>query len=74
MAIMIRCDVCGAEEETDGVMIPAPVMGLPFLRPKLPEGWRRAGVPMPDGERREKEICPDDLRSLWGLLGIREAP
>lgn len=74
MAVMIKCDACGAEEETDGVMLAAPVMGLPFLRPKLPEGWRRTGVPMPDGERREKELCPDDLKRLWALLGIEVPP
>lgn len=73
MATMIKCDVCGIEEETDGVMLPNPLTGplpIPFLRPRLPEGWRRTGVPMPDGERREKELCPADVKTLWALFGI----
>lgn len=66
MATMIKCDACGTEEETDGMMFAGPIV----LRPRLPEGWRRTGVPMPDGERREKELCPADVKTLWALFGI----
>lgn len=66
MATMIKCDRCGIEEETDGAVF----AGSFVLRPRLPEGWRRVGVPMPDGERREKELCPADVKTLWFMFGI----
>ena len=70
MATLIKCDACGTAEETSGTMIPTPVVGLPFLRPELPDGWRRVSVPMPDGSAWTKEICPADLRRLWDLFGV----
>lgn len=70
MATLIKCDVCGTAEETSGTMIPAPVMGLPFLRPELPDGWRRVSVPMPDGSAWTKEVCPADLRRLWRMFDV----
>lgn len=68
--IKIQCDTCGTQEETSRVTVQVPAPLPIFRETPVPDGWRRVQVPMPDGELRKREVCPDCLRRLWDLFGV----
>lgn len=64
--ILVKCDRCGAEEETGDVTAGVPGGTLPgvFRKVVLPDAWQRAKVPAEDGSAWEKHLCPKCVNAL----------
>lgn len=74
MSVHLKCDRCGEQEPTSGVMLFAELTGpaIPTARPELPEGWRRPRIPNEDGSAWDRELCPGCARAL--MLFMTGAP
>lgn len=61
--IKAECDRCGKQEQTPGSQVS--IFG-PMSKTKLPDGWRRVGIPEPDPavQGDVKELCPRCLDAL----------
>lgn len=61
--IKAECDRCGTQEQTPGSQVS--IFG-PMSKTKLPDGWRRVGIPEPDPavQGDVKELCPRCLDAL----------
>lgn len=73
MATMIKCDRCGAEEETKGTGVvqggPGILAGVPaFRKTALPDDWRRVPMPQRDGSAWDKELCPPCVNALYAFM------
>jgi hypothetical protein len=70
MAFQARCDVGGEVEDTDGSTLTMPRLFGVETRAKLPDGWLYMELPMPDGTKQAKVVCPECLGRIWSLFGI----
>lgn len=70
MSVHLKCDRCGAQEKTSGVMLLAGHRGpgIPSLRPGLPDGWTRPRMPNEDGSAGDRELCPQCKADLFRFM------
>lgn len=70
MSVLLKCDRCGAQEQTSGVMLLAGHCGpgIPSLRPELPDGWTRPRLPNEDGSEDDRELCPQCKADLFRFM------
>jgi len=61
MSVHLKCDRCGNQERTSGVMLFAGLTdpAIPTARPELPDGWTRPRLPHEDGSAWDRELCPE---------------
>ncbi|MGW2213280.1 hypothetical protein [Streptomyces sp. NPDC001781] len=71
MSVLVRCDRCGNQEKTSGVMLFAGLTGpaIPTARAELPDGWSRPLLPHDDGSAWHHELCPACRADLVRFLG-----
>lgn len=72
MAIQVRCDVGGEVEDAPGTVTTFPSSMLLGTRARttLPSGWQYVEVPMPQGDKRLRTVCPACMMRVWRLFGI----
>lgn len=70
MSVHLECDRCGFQEQTSGVMLLAGHcgLGIPTVRPELPDGWTRPRLPNEDGSADERELCPGCKADLFAFM------
>jgi hypothetical protein len=79
MSVLVKCDRCGNQEKTSGVMLFAGLTGpaIPTARPELPDGWTRPTLPHEDGSAWQHELCPackaDLIRFMAGAPVVEDS-
>jgi ribosomal protein L32 len=70
VSVHVKCDRCGSQEKTSGVMLFAGLTGpgIPTARAELPDGWRRPRIPHEDGSAWDRELCPDCTADLFRFM------
>jgi hypothetical protein len=70
MSVHLKCERCGFQEQTSGVMLLAGTYGpgIPVARPELPDGWARPRLPNEDGSADERELCPGCKADLFAFM------
>jgi hypothetical protein len=72
MTVNVVCDIGGEQEPVSGTVLerPGSLLSPRPARVQLPDGWRYVELPVPDGSKWSKAVCPDCLTRLWALFGL----
>jgi len=70
VSVHLKCDRCGAQEETDGMVLFVRLIGpgVPKHQVPLPDGWSRPTLPNEDGSADERELCPACKADLFRFM------